>query len=223
LLLAGVHLNLKSLPAVLLLLFVSATSSAAGVEFSADIVSLDASGARVGAAGKLYVAGGKVRIEASDITAGYFLIDGGALFVRPAQQSFTDARQSSRLTRMFIPVDAANACPQWRAAATNAGIAGADSAWQCERVGTALVDGRTTVETQVTSPVPDAGQRWIDTNLGIPVRVRMGDGAVYALDNIRLGTQPVELFTIPSGYRRVDPRALVERIKKSDVWVEAPR
>jgi hypothetical protein len=199
---------------VALLLCLTRISLAA--EFSADIVSRDAAGVQIGAAGKLYVAGGKVRIETPEAAAGFFLIDGtAALFVRPGQQIFMDARQSSRLTRIFIAVDPNDPCPQWRAAAQN------DSGWHCELIGAAVLDGRATAECRVTF-AQDVSRRWIDASLGFPIRVQMDDGTSFTLENIRVATQSPELFAIPSSYRKLDPRALIERIKHSDVWVEAP-
>jgi hypothetical protein len=31
------------------------------------------------------------------------------------------------------------------------------------------------------------------------------------------------LFEIPNGARKFDPRALIERIKQSDVWLDTPK
>ncbi len=50
----------------------------------------------------------KVRIETPELADGFFLVDGAkpaAYFVRPAARVFMDARQSSRLTQIFVPVD----------------------------------------------------------------------------------------------------------------------
>jgi hypothetical protein len=211
---------LRTLVSLALLLCLTRVSASA--EFSADIVSRDANGVQSGATGKLYVANSQVRIETPEAAAGFFLIDGQAdtaLFVRPAQQIFTDARQSSRLTRLFIPVDPNNPCPQWQAAAKSAGVA--DSEWHCQVIGTAVLDGRPTTECRVTS-VQDASRRWIDASVGFPVRVRMDDGTSVTLENVRVGAQSADLFAIPATYRKLDPRALIERIKHSDVWVEPP-
>jgi hypothetical protein len=189
-------------------------------EFSADIVSRDAAGVQIGAGGKLYVAGSKVRIETPEATAGYFLIDGTvALFVRPAQQIYMDARQSSRLTRIFIPVDSNNPCPQWQSAAKSAGVAAGE--WHCELIGAAVLDGRPTTECHVAA-AGDASQRWIDAGIGFPIKVRRGDGTSLTLENIRVAAQSADRFAIPPGYRKLDPHALIERIRHSDVWVEAP-
>jgi hypothetical protein len=197
----------------------------AAADFSADIVSRDSAGAQIGAAAKIYVADGNIRIETPEVSTGFFLIDGktsAAVFVRPAQQIFTDARQSSRLTRLFVPVDPDNPCLQWQAAAQNAGVPGAEGEWHCERVAAGTMDGRPMMECRVVTPDQDSSRRWIDSSLGFPVRVRMSDGASFALENIRIAAQSAQLFVIPPGYRRLDPNALIERIKHSDVWVESP-
>jgi hypothetical protein len=203
---------------IALLLCLTHVSLAA--EFSADIVSRDAAGALSGAVGKIYVAGAKVRIETPEATTGFFLIDGTtALFVRPGQQIFMDARQSSHLTRLFIAVDPDDPCPQWQAAAKDAGVA--DGEWHCELIGAAVLDGRATTECRVTF-AQGVSRRWIDVGIGFPTRVQMDDGTSFTLENIRVAAQSADLFAIPSGYRKLDPRALIERIKHSDVWVEAP-
>jgi hypothetical protein len=196
-------------------------------EFCADIVSRDATGAATDGGGRMFVSNGKVRIEPANTPAGFFLIDGAAassLFVRPAQQVFMDARQSSRLTQIFLPVDPSVPCSQWQAAARNAGVPNADGDWHCERIDTARVDSHdTTVQYTVVSPNQDSTQRWIDTVLDFPVKLRQSDGATLTLEHIRVEAQPASLFTVPSHYRKSDPQALIDRIKQSDVWVEPPR
>ena len=196
-------------------------------EFSADIISRDPTGAATGSAGRVFVSNGKVRIEASNTPAGFFLIDGAAataVFVRPAQQVFMDARQSSLLTQIFLPVDPNVPCSQWQAAARNAGVPNAGGDWHCERIGTALVDDHdTTIQYTVVSSNQESTQRWIDTALNFPVKLRQSDGATLALEHIRVAAQPASLFTVPPNYRKSDPRALIDRIKQSDVWVEPPK
>jgi hypothetical protein len=46
---------------------------------------------------------------------------------------------------------------------------------------------------------------------GHPCRRSHADGAYR---------DPVGSLEIPAGFRKVDPQALIERIKQSDVWVE---
>ena len=48
----------------------------------------------------------------------------------------------------------------------------------------------------------------------------MADGTAVDLKNIQEQPQPASLFEIPPGYRKFDPKALLERIKQSDVWVD---
>jgi hypothetical protein len=196
-------------------------------DFSADIVSRDATGAATGSAGRIFVSSGNVRIETSNTPAGFFLIDGAAataVFVRPAQQVFMDARQSSLLTQIFLPVDPNVPCSQWQAAAKNASVPNASGDWHCERIDTARVDGHdTTVQYTVVSSNQESTQRWIDTALNFPVKLRQSDGATLALEHIRVAAQPASLFTVPPNYRKSDPRALIDRIKQSDVWVEPPK
>jgi len=167
-----------------------------------------------------------VRIETPDLADGFFLIDanvGAALFVRPAQRIFMDAKQSSPLTQIFLPIDPNDPCPQWRAAAMDAGLSGADGDWRCERIDASTVDGRTAVEFRVQVGERPASYRWVDPDLGLPVQLQTADGRTVALEHLQLAAQPASLFEIPPGYRKFDPAALIERIKHSDVWVEQPK
>ena len=200
-------------------------------EFSADIVSRDSSGATLGTNGRLYAAHGKVRIEISAAAAGFFLTDGAtatALFVQSRQRVFMDARQSTRLTRIFLPVEPTDPCAQWQAAAKNAGVPSAARNLQCQRterasVESTSVDGRDTIEYTVTSLAGEAVHSWIATGLGFPVKWRAADGTTLTLEHIRVEAQPPDLFTVPPDYRKADPQALIDRIKHSDVWAAPPQ
>ena len=192
-------------------------------EFSADIASRDAAGTAIGTGARLYAANGKVRIETPEVPAGFFLIDsqaGNSLFVRPAQRIYMDSKQSTRLTQIFVPVDPEHPCPQWRAAAIQAGVTDAGGDWRCERIHVAIVGGRDTVEYQVVSPQQQSSRRWIDADLGFPVKLQAADGTTVSLENIRIETQPAGLFNLPQGFQKLDPQALINKIKHSDVWVE---
>jgi hypothetical protein len=193
-------------------------------EFSADIVNRDAGGKPIGTAARLYVANRKVRIETPEASAGFFLIDGDAgtaIFVSPTQGIFMTAKQSTRLTQIFVPIDPNAPCRQWQAAAKEAGAPSAGGAWRCERIDSAMVNGRGTAEYRVFSP-EQPSQRWIDSELGFPVKLRAADGTTIGLEHIRIENQPASLFAVPSGYRKLEPQALIERIKHSDVWVDSP-
>jgi hypothetical protein len=194
-------------------------------QFSADIVSRDAAGAVVGGAARLYAANRRVRIEMAGAHAEFFLIDGdadNALFVRPEQQVFMDARQSTLLTQIFVPVDPIDPCPQWQAMARNAGAPNTGGDWRCSRIDAEVIDGRGIIEYRVASPDHAASQRWVDRDLEFPVKLQSADGTSIALEHVRLEPQQASLFAVPLSYRKFEPQALIERIKRSDVWTEPP-
>ena len=194
-------------------------------EFSADIVSRDAAGTAIGAVAKLYVRNHMVRIETPEASAGFLLVNGDAgtaQFVRPAQQLFMEAKQTSRFTQIFVPVDTKDPCQQWRAAAGNAGAASAAGEWRCERIEDEIIDGRRAFQFRVSSPASASSRRWIDSDLEFPVKLLAPDGTTIALEHILVEAQPANRFTIPAGFRSFDPRALIERIKHSDAWVDPP-
>jgi hypothetical protein len=190
-------------------------------QFSADLVILAHDGAAAAPAGKLRVSDDKVRLETPELADGFFLIDGAkptAYFVRPAARIFMDAKQSSRLTRMFVPVDPDNPCLQWQAMAKLAGASGQGD-WRCERTGEETIGTRSAIGYRA---VPASGPEflgWIDPARKFPLRIKTEDGAVVTAENIRDEPQAASSFEIPPGYRKFDPLALIRRIKQSDVWV----
>jgi hypothetical protein len=190
-------------------------------QFSADLVIVRHEGVTAEPAAKLRVRDGKVRLETPELADGFFLIDGAtpaAFFVRPAAQVFMDARQSSRLTRMFVPVNPENPCRQWQAMAKLAGSANHGD-WRCERAGEETIGGRSAVAFDATSTAGSELIGWIDAGLKFPLRIKTEDGAVITVENIRDEPQPVQLFEFAPGLRKFDPQALINQIKQSDVWV----
>ena len=193
-------------------------------EFSADIVSRDPAGAALGTAAKLYVAKHKIRIDPADGSGEFFITDdaaASAVYVRPAQHLFMDARQSSRLTRIFVNVDPRDPCRQWQAAAMVARTP-INGPWRCERIESESANNSAAIGYRVLAPQQEISRRWIDPDLAFPVLWQDSDGAKLALENIRIGPQPPGLFAVPTDYRKLDPAALIERIKHSDVWAEPP-
>jgi hypothetical protein len=193
-------------------------------QFSAELVNSDAAGEVVGTPGKVYVDGLKVRIETPDFPDSFLLIDGsvpGAYLVRPQSRVFMDAKQSSRLTRLFVPLAGDDPCPQWQTMAEVAGIPDQSGRWHCEEAEHETVAGRATVKFNATSPRGRAAG-WIDSDLKFPLKIETEDGAVFTLRNIQQGPQAADLFVIPANYKKFDPRLLIERYKHSDVFVEPP-
>jgi hypothetical protein len=199
---------------------------AAALEFSADIVSRGSAGLAMGPSARLFVASGKVRIDTPTAAAGYFLVDGekrSALFVCPAQRVFMDAKQSTLLTQIFIRVDPKNPCPQWQAAAKNAGAPSTNDRWRCERNQASTVEEQGAIGYRVVSADQKESQLWIDADLGFPVKLLETDGTTITLEHIRVEQQPANLFALPPDYRKSDPQALIDRIRHSDVWADTPK
>ena len=187
-------------------------------QFSADIVVERNTAAKP--AGRLHVLDGKVRIETPEVADGFFLVDTvkpTAYFVRPASRIYMDARQSSELTRLFVPLDPDEPCQQWQAMAQLAGLA-RQGAWHCERTGEEQIGGR---QADVFHAV--TGSRnlfgWIDRTRRFPLRIKTEDGTIIAFEQIKNEPQAASLFELPPNFRKFSPEALIEQIKQSDVWV----
>ncbi len=140
-------------------------SSASAQQFSADLLLTNRGGQSEHAAGRLYVGNGAVRIETPDIGNGRFLVDvkaDTAFFVLPAQHVFMDAKQSSRLTQIFVPVDPESPCWAWQVHAKLAGVADQGGQWRCERLGAESAGGRAIIKYLVTSARGETDYAWID-------------------------------------------------------------
>ena len=190
--------------------------------FSADIVTRhDDVSMR---AGRLSVRDGRVRIETAEHPDGFFLVDTvkpQAWFVRPGARVYMEARQSSRLTRTFVPLDPDAPCSQWQAMARLAGGGDKDE-WRCERTGIETIDGHSTVAFRALSKTGEAFVGWIDRERRFPLRIRYGDGTLITLEQIKDEPQPASSFELPDAYGKFSPEALIERIRQSDVWVARP-
>jgi hypothetical protein len=194
-------------------------AAAQAQQFSADIV--NRRGQASEPAGRLVVMDGKVRIETPEVAEGFFLTDSAkpsAVFVRPAMRIFMDARQSSRLTRLFVPVDPDDPCREWQIMARLAGIAD-QGEWRCERKGEQTIGGHQAIAYRAVAGTRQQFLGWIDPLRRFPLRIATEDG-VIAVEHIR--DEPVEAqsFDIPSSFRKFDPESLLRQIKQSDVWVE---
>jgi hypothetical protein len=193
-------------------------------QFSAEIVSRRADGDIVGKPARLYVADRKVRIETPDLPHHVLIVDGAvpaAYAVAPAQRIFMDAKQSSRLTRLFVPLDPDNPCPQWQAMAEVAGLPDQRGRWRCDVADRETIQGRNTVKFIATSPQGHS-TGWIDPHLKFPLKIEADDGSILELRNIEEAPQPAERFAIPSDYKKYDLARLIEYLKHTDIWVEPP-
>jgi hypothetical protein len=190
--------------------------------FDADLVRSRQGSAPV-AAGRLFVSASRARLELTELPDGYFIIDGAgpsATFVKPGSAIFMDARGSSRLTQWFVPVNPADPCPQWQAMARMAGKPD-HGAWRCEQDGETMIGGRRAIGYRAMAGTERQFMAWVDPALAFPVRIELSDGTTFAVAAVRERPQAPNLTQIPSGFRKFDPQALIERIKQSDVWVDA--
>jgi hypothetical protein len=203
-------------------LLASSAVAAQAQQFSADIVTRhDDVSTRTG---RLSVLDGRVRIDTVDHPDGFFLVDTAkpsAYFVRSGARLYMEARQSSRLTRLFAPVDPDAPCRQWQVMAHLAGVAG-EGEWRCERIGIETIEGHSTVAFRALSETGEGLVGWIDRERKFPLRIKTGDGTLISLEQIRDEPQGASSFELPAGYGKFSPEALIERIKQSDVWVARP-
>jgi hypothetical protein len=200
------------------------TRSLEAPRFSADLVRVDAAGEPLEKPGKLYADGDSIRIETPDFPGDYFLVDLEArtsYFIQSAQRVFMEARLSSPLALVFLPLDPDNPCPTWQAQAERALARVEETPWRCERVGEETIGGRRTIEFRVIPQQRHLHAAWIDPELRMPIRMKAAFGSAE-LVNIKPGVPAAGLFKVPAHFRRFDPLHLIERIKQSDVWVEPP-
>jgi hypothetical protein len=191
-------------------------------DFDADLVRWQQGSTPV-PAGRLSVSACRARLDVSELPDGYFIIDNAGpsvTLVKPGSATYMDARRSSRLTQWFVPVDPVDPCPQWQAMARIAGEPGR-GAWHCEQDGETTIGGRHLISYRAMAGSEQQFLAWVDPALAFPVRIALGDGTAFAIDAVRQRPQAPDLMQIPSGFRKFDPLALIERIKQSDVWVDA--
>jgi hypothetical protein len=191
-------------------------------QFSAELT-ITGPGVAAGTTAKLAVADRKVRIETSELPGDVLIVDvaaPAAYLVRPAQRVFMDSKQSSQLTRLFVPVDPADPCRQWQVMAEVAGIADGGQ-WRCLAEGGETVAGRDTRKFAVTSRRGHS-IGWIDADLKFPIKIETEYGAVFTVRGVEEAPQPAKEFEIPASYRKFDPRGVIELMKRSDIWVDPP-
>jgi hypothetical protein len=197
--------------------------SAAAQEFSATLVANGTEDMATGAPGRINVSGDKVRLETPELVTGFFLVDVGAdtaYFVRPTLHTYMEARQSSVLAQIFVPLDPDNPCARWQTMAKLSGATANGKAWQCERTGEETLDGHPVTTWRAVSPQQRTFVAWIDRTLKFPLRITTNLGTSFSLTGIVQASQPTSLFRLPPNFKKFDPQGLIDRIKQSDVWVE---
>lgn len=78
--------------------------------------------------------------------------------------------------------------------------------FQCTRVGSESIRGRSADEWQMDSKWLGKGRAylWVDSQVKSAIKWTLPDGSSGELENIRVGPQPANLFELPADYRRQD-------------------
>jgi hypothetical protein len=185
--------------------FILAASFAlAQTEFSADIVDLQKPGTPTQA--KIYFAKDKMRIESQTASA-----HGGAMIINYATQT-GDVLMAQQHMYMEMPMEAQTQRMGYAAAFFQTGdVENACGDWQkmghesstCHKVGSDIVNGRSTVKYETTNASGDVSHFWLDPKLRFPVKWE-GKNTAGELRNIQEGAQPASLFEIPAGFTKMD-------------------
>jgi len=75
---------------------------------------------------------------------------------------------------------------------------------ECHKVGSAVVNGRNTIEYEAKSEDGKSGHVWLDQKIDFPVKWENNEGDEGELRNIKEGSQPAALFEVPSDYQKMD-------------------
>jgi hypothetical protein len=191
----------------IVVMVVAAWAQAPGApQFSAD---MSASGPRDrGMKGKMYMGGGKMRMDMSTGEGKMSMITDPAkktsYMVMHDQQMYmemsTDAPMGGMMGR-------GPRMPDVKAAGDNpcAGSPGVT----CKMVGTETVNGRTCDKWEfVSSNKSEAGTMWIDQKTRWPIKSVKADGSIMEFTNFKEGAQDASLFAPPAGYQKFDMGAM---------------
>lgn len=134
-----------------------------------------------------------------------------------------DAKQSTWLTQILVPVDPDDPCKEWQVMAEIAGATDRGGQWRCNRLGPDNAGGRNAIKFRAISPQGTPHYCWIDPQLRFAISVRREDGSTIDLENFQEAPPPADSFEIPANFSKFDPDQLIDRVKQSDVWVEPPK
>ena len=172
-----------------------AQTAPAARQFSADMKMTVPRGPGSGA-GKIYVSGGKMRMEMNSGGQQMVMIfDGPAntgWMLMPEQKMYMEMRQQPDMAQLARQAPSDNPCD---------GLANAT----CRKIGEETVNGRNTVKWEITM---NQGRKstitqWFDPSLGFVVKQQTSEGMTFDLTNIKPGAQAANLFTLPSDYQKL--------------------
>jgi len=186
-------------------LFLAGSLAVAQTEFSADIVDNSPKGSR--GPTKVYFGKDKMRFDSPDNGDPR---GGGAVIFNLSNESWTvlmakqqmymempaTMMENRGMFHFFMTGDPADACADWLKLAANKG-------GTCHKVGSEMVNGRSTIKYEGTNAKGEPGAAWFDTKLRFPVKWDGKNGG-GEMRNIQEGPQPASLFEIPAGFTKVD-------------------
>jgi hypothetical protein len=141
------------------------SAAAHAEDFTADLVTVDPLRPSEARPARIYVSDNKVRLDPAGFHGGFFIIDGDtgtATFVRPKERVFMDAKQSTPLTQIFVPLNPTAPCPRWKEMALSAGALEQEAEWRCAMLGDDVVDGRTLLKYQMGPSEVQQRSVWLD-------------------------------------------------------------
>ena len=199
----------------LAILSLLATGAFAQQDFSADM--FNNSDKTPAGTGKIYASKDKMRFESREQNG-----HGGTVIMNYSTQTMDvliperkmylenpmgQGPGAQRTLNLFRVGDADNACDEWQKWQKAANKSGGT----CHKVGSDVVNGRSTVKYEGTSAEGETSQVWIDQKLRFPIKWQ-GKNNGGELRNIQEASQPASLFTVPSDYQKMDLGSMMQRM-----------
>jgi len=203
-------------------------SAAKGPEFSADMLINQTTGQTQ--VEKLYVGNGRARLdratqagETGRISSLIMDFDHQFLYLLlPQDKMYLQVLGSSGIlfytgANLFRPQTPDNACSDWIPEADRRGVT-----LRCKQVGEETINGRPVKKWDAEATNGAHGSLWYDSNLNFVVKVvrvsKEGIQSGFELQNIKVGTQPPDLFEIPNDYVQFTFNRLFDLLTKLGQW-----
>ena len=194
-------------------------------QFSAELIASNAAGGTVGSPGKIFVADRKVRIETADFPNDFLLVDGNvpaAYLVRQRLRVFMDAKQSSRLTRLFGQQGGLDPCAQWRT------MGGSRRYSSRRRQPVALRGDRgrnprwPRRQHEIPHNVTQRPSHCVDRRASsiFPSNSKSTMGPYWHCAIFRRARSHQGAFEVPGNFKKFDQQLFLERLKHTDIWVD---
>jgi hypothetical protein len=158
---------------------------------------------------KIFVEGSKVRMEpqgkGKDSQIMIWDTAGQKSYVlAPARHMYMEIGSSmlQRAINLWRPADVEDACTDWLKVSQQ--LNPGEKPATCRKVGNDIVNGRSAVKYEGTSPDGKKGEVWLDVKVRYLVKVVSPDGGGMELRNIHEGSSDASLFEVPPGYKNMD-------------------